>query len=376
MATTVFTTTFNSNDSSELNGGSLRQAVKVTAALQAQVRVTFRGSSTTGCKFDHCSIGKCNQQPPTTTSDTTAVPVELTFAGGGHGVTIAGGASATSDWVTSPAGVGANQWVYITMDTNAAGHTLLAIMNTVDAGELVFADINNGFYNQATPSYDSGNFAVNVCVLTIETQGAGPTPITIGAGSYSFGGQAATLKRARKFSAAAGSYAFTGSAATMKRGQKLTAGAGSYLFSGTAATLKEARKLAAGVGSYQFSGSVAIAIQARKLLAANGGYVFTGAGATLLQARLLACAAGAYNFSGSDVALATLASKSIAAEVGGYVISGDDATFLMTKVLPAFLGQYTFGGRSTLFSNSGEQVETTIEDHPFIATIGQLMNKN
>src|ERR1044072_5136101 len=106
MPTTVYTTTFSADDVSNLQNWSLRQFVKCSAALLSQVRCTFRFSAS-GMVIDHMSIGKANQQPPTTSSDTAAIPVELKIAGV-SGMSGSGSITKTTDWGTSPAGAGGN----------------------------------------------------------------------------------------------------------------------------------------------------------------------------------------------------------------------------------------------------------------------------
>ena len=116
----------------------------------------------------------------------------------------------------------------------------------------------------------------------------------------------------------AGSFTYTGQTATLRVARKLVAGAGAFSFTGQTATLRVARKIGAAAGAYTMSGADAGLIYSgsgARLTAEAGSYGLTGAAATLRVARRLAADSGSYVFSGGAATL-TYSGEAVSVTVG------------------------------------------------------------
>lgn len=116
----------------------------------------------------------------------------------------------------------------------------------------------------------------------------------------------------------AGSFTYTGQTATLRVARKLVAGAGAFSFTGQTATLRVARKIGAAAGAYTLAGADAGLIYSgsgARLTAEAGSYGLTGAAATLRVARRLAAASGSYVFSGGAATL-TYSGEAVSVTVG------------------------------------------------------------
>lgn len=127
-------------------------------------------------------------------------------------------------------------------------------------------------------------------LLLAITAAGGPTnyTLTCAAGSYTYTGQAATLKVSHSLTCSAGAYTYAGQAATLKVAHSLVCNPGAYSYVGQTATLKVAHSLTCAAGAYNYVGNAAIL-----------AYV-PGVGAVNYT---LACSAGAYTYTGMDATL-------------------------------------------------------------------------
>lgn len=148
--------------------------------------------------------------------------------------------------------------------------------------------------------------------------------LTADAGSFTLGGQAATLTVARKLTAESGSYTLTGQAASLVVGRKVSADAGSYALSGQDASLTVSRKIAANSGSF----------------------TLTGTAATLKVDRRLSADSGSYTLTGQDTALNVGGNKSLSADSGSFALTGQVATLRLSRVVSAVLGEYSLTGQA------------------------------
>lgn len=162
------------------------------AGPTSQVAVTFAAGSANGFAINNASIGI-----QSSTYDTAATPVELTFNGGQHGFSISAGTTITSDWVnlqiSTSAGTvfsrsaqpdGANWQDYSARQsipssaiTNAVG-TVLIDFDTPNSASYSDYDASlaytawyitpvSTYYNQASPSgsWSSGSFLYAVMAI-------------------------------------------------------------------------------------------------------------------------------------------------------------------------------------------------------------------
>lgn len=157
--TTIFTRTLTSSDSGNA-GLSFRNVVPITGASLGQVRATFKAPAA-GAKVNHAAIGVSTGS----VGNTTATPVELTFAGA-HGFTLGANATIVSDWVNLSA-LSTDKLVVIfdEASTGAGGNEA-----TEADTSTVFFYTASATYNVATPATASGTIAAVYSVTTIETQ--------------------------------------------------------------------------------------------------------------------------------------------------------------------------------------------------------------
>jgi hypothetical protein len=147
-------------------GVSHRGAVKLLVGCGTQIRVTVHGGFSTGTIYDHVSIGIGNG----TFNNTTATPTEVLWSGG-HGITVAAGASsAPSDWTTFSC-TSANTLIGI-VDINASGGNVDADSGATDAtGAAIFSvTASGGTYNQTTVGAGTGTNNELWGISKIETQ--------------------------------------------------------------------------------------------------------------------------------------------------------------------------------------------------------------
>lgn len=176
--------------------------------------------------------------------------------------------------------------------------------------------------------------------------GGGPYTITADAGSFTFTGQAATLKVGRKIAANTGSLTFAGQAANFSKGFALTAAAGSFAFTGQASGLIVARKIAADAASFTPSGSAAMLLLGRTMTSVAGTFSLSGGAAGLLVGRKVEASGGSFTLAGGSAAI--LLGRKFAADSGSFTLAGDDAT--LTKFSP---GGATITAETGVFALAG-----------------------
>lgn len=166
--------------------------------------------------------------------------------------------------------------------------------------------------------------------------------LTAASTSYSFTGNAATLKRGLKLIADATSYAFTGNAATLRKGYKLTADAGSFALTGNAASLRAAYKLTAAATSYAFTGNAVGLAKGARLTADVGSFAFAGNAATLRRTYRLTAAATSYAFTGNTTGLRK--GSRLVADAGSYSFTGNATTLQRRITITAASGAFSLTG--------------------------------
>lgn len=166
------------------------------------------------------------------------------------------------------------------------------------------------------------------------TQTVTALTLTADSGSYSMGGQVASLEYGREAAANAGSYAFTGQTATLRKGLTLAANSGAYALTGQTASLEFGREVAANAGAYALTGQAASLEYGREVAAAAGAYTLTGTDAGLIYTsqKTLAADAGSYAIVGQDSSLEF--GRLLSAEGGAYILTGTDATLVYTTRVP------------------------------------------
>ena len=192
-------------------------------------------------------------------------------------------------------------------------------------------------------SYQQNNYA-NV------SSGSTPNlyPLNANAGSYSYGGNTATLHLSVNLAAQTGSYIYTGRTATLKVANNLAASTGNYVYTGQPATLKLTHNLAASAGSYVYTGQTATLKITHNLAASAGSYTYTGQTATLKLAHNLAASVGSYSYTGQNATLNV--DRNLAAQSGAYNYTGQTATLKVTHNLVTSVGSYLYTGQSANLS--------------------------
>lgn len=163
MPTTIYTGVL-TQSTPGYAGTTCRSEVPITGGSLGQVRVTFSSPGLESLTLTHASIGISLQNA---TGSTTAVPVELTFAGlSGFDIPF-GGTLITSDWVNLP-GFTAADLLIVVEDVAAGGTGFISYEPQFSEYE----QAATASYNVATVSgYTNGGATVGV--VLIETQAAG-----------------------------------------------------------------------------------------------------------------------------------------------------------------------------------------------------------
>ncbi len=149
-ATTIFSATLTSNDAG-WGGYTQRQGVVITGGAGAsnEICVTFEADSGQQLDIAHASIGISVDSDFTGHfEDCTATPVELTFNGGSHGVSISAGQSKASDWVSLGGFTSANI-LNVTIDYGGSNANPRRLHPAGGAGALA--------YKAGSASYNSQN---------------------------------------------------------------------------------------------------------------------------------------------------------------------------------------------------------------------------
>lgn len=169
---TIFTATLSSNDGGN-DGFSFRDVCTITAGALGQVRCTFKCATGSTFGADHCAIGISTGSA----SNTTATPVELTFAGA-HGFSLTSAQTITSDWVNL-SGFTSSDKLIVIVDFSGTGGGANAFDGT-SATPVYVSGSPTASYNAASPAGFSLISSTYALVASIETQagggGGGNTP--------------------------------------------------------------------------------------------------------------------------------------------------------------------------------------------------------
>lgn len=128
--------------------------------------------------------------------------------------------------------------------------------------------------------------------------------LSLGSGSFTTTGQAASLNQGRRVIGAAGAFALTGAASGSLRGYVVAGAAGPYALAGQAAALVYQRNpFAAEAGAFVFQGQDAQWFRGKKLFADAGSFAVSGEPAGLLSARVLPASSETFSVNGQNAAL-------------------------------------------------------------------------
>lgn len=139
-----------------------------------------------------------------------------------------------------------------------------------------------------------------------------------------------------------GSYTWTGQAASLKYGSLVAANAGSYAWTGQTASLEFGSLVAADSGSYTWTGQDASFLLDTAVVAEAGSYVWTGQDASLELGALVSAEAGSYSWTGQDASLEFGAA--VVAEAGSYAWTGQDASLEFGSLVSAEAASYAWTG--------------------------------
>ena len=165
VITTIFTMAM-PLDNTGLETQSRRMFCNVTGGAGAtdQVRVTFKGNSTTTGTIEFASISISVGASETS----TATPVQLTSGGGSSGFTLTAGEEEAGDWVTL-GGFTASNLLMVTMDYGTTGGNISYTSSNSDGCMYTTVqNVNN--YNQITGTWTSWAGGLGVSVIKIEVK--------------------------------------------------------------------------------------------------------------------------------------------------------------------------------------------------------------
>lgn len=193
------------------------------------------------------------------------------------------------------------------------------------------------------PTTNSGSiFASRILARIIKDAGGTGYVLTAASGSFSFTGNATTLKVSRKLVAAAVAFALTGNVATLSKSKNMPAVTGTYSQVGYTAALMVSRSLPTTTGSYLLNGNTANLKYGRKLTAAIGTYSFTGIAAAPKRGFKATASSGTFALTGNQAFL--INARKLTAAVSTYALSGGAALFIKGYRMQAASTAYTFSG--------------------------------
>lgn len=222
--------------------------------------------------------------------------------------------------IVDTAGGVASEWIgYLTFGSSAVAYTL---------------------------AVDSGSFSVTGTAATLKSA----RKVTAAAAAYTVTGTAAALKAGRKLVVDAGAFAWTGSAATFRRDLRATADIGAFSVTGTAAGLLYARRFAVDAGAFTWTGTAAALLKGFPLFVDAGAFTWTGTAATLRKDSKLALDAGAFTWTGT---VATFRRDlRLTVDVGAFSVSGQAAALALMRRLTADVGAFTWTGTAAALTLS------------------------
>jgi hypothetical protein len=130
--------------------------------------------------------------------------------------------------------------------------------------------------------------------------------LTVDGTTFTFTGQAVTIRRGRPIVVGTTSFTFTGQPVTLTRRRPIVVGTTSFSFTGQAVTLRRPRTVVVGGTSWTFTGQDVTLRRTRPLVAAGTSFTFTGQAVTLKHGYVITVQAGSFTFSGSAVTLTAL----------------------------------------------------------------------
>lgn len=258
-------------------------------------------------------------------------------------------ASGATDTTTAPT---AGTWIErFDANTNTGADTGIAIADAIRSAAGATGTI------QCTMSSASGRNVLMAAAFKMAQ-----ASIVAVAGSYTFTGNDAALKRGLKLIAGAGSYALTGNDVTTRKGYKLTAAAGSFALTGNDVTFRRTHQLVAGAGSFAFTGNDAAVAKGFRITADAGAFALTGNDVVIRRTHQLAAAAGSFAFTGNDITIRR--THVLSADAGSFAFTGNTASLRRTYRLVSDAGSYAFTG------NDATLVHNLVGSYTLVANAG------
>jgi hypothetical protein len=171
--------------------------------------------------------------------------------------------------------------------------------------------------------------------------------------TYSFTGNAATLKRGVVLVSDSSNFIETGNAASLNRGFKLASSAGAFNEDGNNAELATARLVTGSTGVFSFTGNAATFTKTtanKTLLADVGAFTSTGNDAGFNLSRKLTSSTGAYSETGNAAGLQ--ATRKTTAASGTFTLTGNATTFGLARKVSASAGNFALVGNNATFGNT------------------------
>jgi len=155
--------------------------------------------------------------------------------------------------------------------------------------------------------------------------------LTAAAGAFTLGGQAATLKTARKLTSAAGGFTLSGQAAALSYVKSLATAAGAFALTGQEAGLRVTRRLTLATGTLSLAGQATTLRRALSLTLDPASVSFTGQAAGLYAGRRLTASPGAVALTGQTLTMGR--AYHLALELGAFTQTGQTAGLHITRTL-------------------------------------------
>jgi hypothetical protein len=177
--------------------------------------------------------------------------------------------------------------------------------------------------------------------------------LTADKGTYSFTGNAATLKRGVVLVSDSGNFTETGNAASLSRGFGLTSSAGSFNEDGNNAALAVGRIVTGSTGVFSFTGNAATFTKttaSKTLLADAGAFTSTGNDAGFNLSRKLTSSTGTYSETGNAAGLQ--ATRKATAASGAFTLTGNAAAFGLARKVSASAGNFALVGNNATLGNT------------------------
>ena len=162
--------------------------------------------------------------------------------------------------------------------------------------------------------------ADKVEVLMYEVSGTTAYSMTAAVGTFSFTGQAATLRTT--LLAAVGTFSYTGQAALFNR--SMAGALGTFSYTGQVAQLTATYRMAGALGTFGYTGQVVLLTRAYSMPGALGSFSYTGQSANFTRL------------------------YDMAATVGTFTYAGQAATIGITATMPAGLGTFSYAGQPSM----------------------------